>query len=360
MPQYHRVIAAAALTLGITAAAHSQGSSAPAGDAVKYHLSGSVPLGAPDRWDYVVYDAPSHRVYVAHGDRVTVVDGHDGRIVGTVAGLPGGTHGIAISHADGLGFTDDGQAGEAAAFSLKTLKVVKRLKAGDDADAVTIDPGSDRVFVVNGDPGTITVIDAHQNQVVATVAVGSKLEYAVPGDNGKLYVNGVATQQIYRVDIKTNRVDASWPIRQCEAPHGLAIDVATHRLFASCENSRLVVVNADTGATVATVPIGRGSDAAVFDPTRRLIFSSNGQDGTISVIREVDADTFVPGGTIQTQSSARTMSVDPRSGRLYVAAAEVDPQAMAAFLAARGTGQRPRRMPFVSGSLKLLLIDPAH
>jgi DNA-binding beta-propeller fold protein YncE len=346
-------ICALAVGFGLTGAAVAQ-----AGSGVDYHLTRSVSLGAPDRWDYVVYDEPSHRVYVAHGDHLTVVDGRTGRIVGQIPGMPGGTHGIAISHAAGLGYTDDGEAGEGVAFSLKTLKVVKHLKAAPDADAVTIDPTSGHVFVVDGDPGLLTVIDPKADRVVATVHVGSKMEYAVAGDNGKVYVNGVEKREIYRVDTGTNQVDATWPIPQCEAPHGLAVDTATHRLFSSCENQRLVVVNADTGATVATLPIGRGTDAAAFDPTRKLIFSSNGMDGTLSVIREVDANTFVPAGTIKTALSARTMSVDPVSGRVFLAAADTTAQAMAAARAARMAGKRGPS-PYVRGSFKLLFFDPA-
>jgi YVTN family beta-propeller protein len=338
---------------GLTAVAVAQ-----TGSGVDYHLTRSVSLGAPDRWDYLVYDRPSHRVYVAHGDHLTVVDGRTGKVIGQVAGMPGGTHGVAISHAAGLGYTDDGKAGEGVVFSLKTLKVVKHLKAAQDADAVTIDPTSGHVFVVDGDPGLLTVIDPKTDRVVATVHVGSKMEYAVAGDNGKVYVNGVEKREIYRVDTTTNQVDATWPIPQCEAPHGLAVDTATHRLFSSCENQRLVVVNADTGATVVALPIGRGTDAAAFDSTRKLIFSSNGTDGTLSVIREVDANTFVPAGTITTALSARTMTVDPVSGRVFLAAADTTAQAMAAARAARMAGKHGPS-PYVSGSFKLLFFDPA-
>lgn len=342
-----------AVVFGLVSAAFGAG---PA-FAARYHLTHSVRLGAPDRWDYVVYDRPSNRVYVAHGDRVTVVDGRSGRIIGEVTGMPGGTHGIAISHAAGLGYTDDGRAGEAVAFSLSTLKVVKRLKAAPDSDAVTIDPTSGHVFVVDGDSHVVTVIDPAQDRVIATVQVGSGLEYPVAGDNGKVYVNGVEKREIFRIDTTTNEVDAAWPIPQCRAPHGLAIDISTHRLFSSCENGRLVVVNADSGATVATLPIGQGTDAAAFDATRKLIFSSNGMDGTLSIIREVDANTFVPAGTVKTALSARTMSVDPLSGRLFLAAAATNAKAMAAFRAARKAG-RHGPSPFVPGSLKLLFFDP--
>lgn len=347
--------AAAAIAL-CAASALSAAAPARSSSEVHYRITRTVRLGAPDRWDYVVYDAPSHRVYAAHGDRVTVVDGRNGRILGQVETLPGGTHGIAISHAEGLGYTDDGQAGTAAAFNLTTLKIVKRLKANADADAVTIDPTSGNVFVVDGDPGTLTVIDPETDRVVATVQVGSKLEYAVAGDNGKVYVNGEEKKAIFRVDTATNRVDASWPIPQCDSPHGLAMDTSAHRLFASCKNQRLVVVNADTGAIVATLPIGPGTDAAAFDPAHKLVFSSNGLDGTLSVIREVDANTFVPAGTVRTVLSARTMSVDPQTGRLYLAAAAPDASArtVAAFQAARAAGKKP----YVHGSLELLFLDP--
>ncbi|MGH8179695.1 MAG: YncE family protein [Steroidobacteraceae bacterium] len=354
--RYLLPMAALAVMVGLSAFAQRTEGAVPAPPA-HYHLARSVALGAPERWDYIVYDAPSHRVYVAHGDHLTVVDGRNGRVIGQVAGMPGGTHGIAISHAAGLGYTDDGRAGEGVAFSLKTLKVVKHLAAAPDADAVTIDPTSGHVFVVDGDPGLLTVIDPKADRVVATVHVGSKMEYAVAGDNGKVYVNGVEKREIYRVDTATNQVDATWAIPQCESPHGLAVDTATHRLFSSCENQRLVVVNFDTGATVATVPIGRGTDAAAFDPTRKLIFSSNGVDGTLSVIREVDANTFVPAGTVVTALSARTMSVDPQSGRVFVAAADTTAQAMAAARAARMAGKHGPS-PFASGSFKLLFFDP--
>ena len=53
---------------------------------------------------------------MAHGDRVAVVDGHDGKVLGEVEGMPGGTHGIAVATAAGQGFTDDGKAGQAVAF----------------------------------------------------------------------------------------------------------------------------------------------------------------------------------------------------------------------------------------------------
>ncbi len=321
---------------------------AQAQPAPAYAITKTVPLGAPDRWDYISFDAASHRVYVSHGDRVTVVDGRSGAIIGTVEGMAGGTHGIAVSTATGRGYTDDGQAGVAVSFDLKTLKTIKQTKAEDDADGVVFDPVSGHVFVVDGDPGHLTVIDPATDAAIATVDGGGKLEFAVSGGNGKLYVNGEARGEIVRVDTASNKADAHWPMPGCASPHGLAIDTAAHRLFSSCANSVMTVVDADTGKVIAQVPIGRGSDGAAFDPVRKLAFSSN-FDGTLSIIQERDPNTFVPLASVKTAVSGRTMGIDPETGRLYIAAADPDTTAP--------TTGRPRMLP---GSLKLLFLDPAH
>jgi YVTN family beta-propeller protein len=325
-----------------------------------YHLARTVALGAPDRWDYLSFDPATQRLFVSHGDRVTVLDGRDGTVLGQITGYPGGTHGIGIVNAVGRGYTDDGRAGTAGSFDLRTLKPVRTIKADDDADAVTFDPPSGHIFVVNGDPGTLTVIDPKTDAAIATVSAGSKLEFAVSGLNGKLYVNAPGKGEIVRIDTGSNQADAHWPVPSCKEATGLAIDTTTHRLFASCRSGVLVVVNADNGATVATLPIGRGTDAAAFDAKRGLIFSSNGQDGNISVIAERDANSFVSLGSIPTAVSARTMTIDPQSGRLYVAAADVDTSAPAAAPAApAGAAAPPRpRTPLVPGSLKVLFLDP--
>jgi len=284
---------------------------------------------------------------------VTVVDGKNGDIVGHVSGLPGGTHGIAIVSASNQGYTDDGEAGEAAAFDLSTFKVTKRIKAAEDADAVAYDPQSGHVFVINGDTGTITVIDPKESRAVSTIHGGGKLEYAVADGSGHLYVNGAEKKEVLRIDTHSNQVQDRWPVSDCTSPHGLAIDPVSHRLFVSCLNNLLTVVNADTGAVVSKLPIGSGTDAAAFDPKRKLIFSSNGRDGTLSIIQEKDAQTFLSLGSIKTAVSARTMTIDHDTGRLYLAAADVEPEPTPATQVA---GHRPKIAP---GTLKLLFLDPA-
>ncbi len=319
----------------------------PAWAAPTYRLAKSVPLGIPDRWDYVVSDAASRRVYVAHGHRLTVVDAGSGAVIGNVEGITGGTHGTAVSHATGQGFTDDGEAGTAVVFNLKTLAVTKRIPAAPDADAIAGDGATGHIFVIEGDPASITVIDPKSNSAIATIPAGEKLEYAASDDSGGLYVAGVEKGDLVKVDTRTNRVLAHWPAPGCTRPHGLAIDKAAHRAFLGCANAVMVVMDTGSGRVVATLPIGRGNDAVAFDPKRRRVFSSNGVDGTISIFHEVTPDKYAPLEPVTTQVSGRTMAVDTASGRLFVAAAETDPSPT--------PGGRRHTRP---GTLKLMIFDP--
>lgn len=312
-----------------------------------YRLSQTITLGAPDRWDYAVFDSVDSRLYVAHGDRLSVVAGRTGEIVGTVEGIAGGTHGTAISHATGQGFTDDGRAGTAVAFDLATLKITHSIKADDDADAIALDPRTGHVFVVEGDPGALTVIDPKTDKPIATIKAGEKMEYAVAGD-GIVYAAGEANSDLIRVDTRTNRVTAHWPTPDCKSPHGLAFDPTRKRLFMGCANATMMVVDAVNGRVVAELPIGRGNDATAYDPSHRRVFSSNGIDGTVSVYQQVSANIYRPLAAIQTRISGRTMAVDPHSGRLFVVAAETDPAAT--------PGGRPKPRP---GTLSVLVFDPA-
>jgi DNA-binding beta-propeller fold protein YncE len=320
---------------------------APAALAPDYVLTRSVALGAPDRWDYVVFSADTGRVYVAHGDRVTVVDARSGRVVGEVTGMPGGTHGAAISLATGQGFTDDGEAGQAVAFDLKTLKVTRRIPAADDADGMVLDKATGRIFVVDGDPGTISVIDAKTAAPVATIVAGEKVEYIASDDNGTIYAAGEGNGDVLKIDARTNTIVARWVTPDCVKPHGLALDKVGKRVFMGCVNSTMMVVDTPTGRIAAKLPIGLGSDAVAFDAKRKRVFSSNGRDGTISVYQQVSPDDYRAMAPITTAISARTMAVDSASGRLFVVAADTDP--------ATSLGGRPRVRP---GTLKLMMFDP--
>ena len=201
--------------------------------------------------------------------------------------------------------------------------------------------------------GKLTVIDPKTDTVVATVDGSGGLEFGDTGNNGKFYVDGAEKNEIVRVDTATNTVDAHWAMPTCVKPHGLAIDRIHHRLFASCSNKVMVVMNADNGTVIASLPIGEGTDFATYDPETALTYSSN-RDGTLSVIAEQSPDRFVSLSAIRTQLGARTMALDPKSGRIYLATADMKINESAA------TSDLRHRYSIKPGSVRLLFLDRRH
>src|ERR1700679_4069229 len=263
--------------LALVAAADAQ-------QATHYSVTKTIPIGAPDRWDYVVFDSVSSRVYASHGNSVSVVDGNSGASIGTIKlGPKAVTHGVLALNDLGKGYTDDSDAGVAVVFDLKTLKVLHTIKAKPDADGIVYDAKTNHVLLITGDSGKVVVIDPKTDKVITEIDGGGPLEFGVSDENSKFYVDGEDKNEIVRMDLATNKADAHWPLTGCKTPHGLAMDRAHMRLFASCGNNIMDVMNAETGQVLASLPIGMGTDFDAFYPAKNLAFSSN-RDGTLSVI----------------------------------------------------------------------------
>ena len=328
---------------------------AEAQPAPTYRTTKTISIGAPDRWDYLTFDQNTGRLYVSHGDRVDVLDGNTGAILGRVEGMPGGSHGIGIINAVGKGYTDDGKAGEAVSFDLKTFKVNSRIKAKDDADGITVDPKTGHVSVVDGDSAVLTVIDPKTDKVVATVKGGGGLEFAVPDDEGTCLCQWRRQKRNGPHQIAPpTRPTPTGPFQNVKAPTAWRSTSQSRRLFVSCVNKILTVVNADTGAVGGELADRGGTDGVAFDPKRKLVFSANGIDGTVSIIRENSPDSYVPAGEIKTGVTGRTLTINPATGRLFVAVAAIDPSAPVP----PGPNGRPGRAKPLPGSLKVVFLDP--
>ena len=308
-----------------------------------YTVVKEVPIGAPDKWDFVYFDTSSKRVYVSHGTEVTVVDGVTGTLIGRIPGFDT-SHGVVTVPALGRGYADSGNTRTVIVFDLKTLKPVATLPAGEDSDAMAYDAATGRVFVMDADGAAFTAIDAKTDKTLATRPLGGKPESAVSDGAGTVFINLASTNELVRLDASTLAITKRWPLSGCDSPHGLAMDTQTRRLFVSCRNDVLLVVSADDGAVVASLPIGHGTDAVAFDHNHKLAFSSNG-DGTLSVIAEQGAGTFAALGNVSTRLGARTMAVDPDSGRIFLVAGDYQPGALGV------------RRSLVPGSLRLLFLD---
>ena len=296
---------------------------AAAAPSATYQVLSRLPLTGAGGWDYLSFDAQHRHLFVSRGDRVLVIDVDQQKQVGTIANTQG-VHGIAIAPDLRRGYTSDGKSASVTVFDLGTLKTVATITGtGEKPDAIVYDSSSHHVFTFNGKSGTTSVIDPAKNAVIDTITLPGKPEFAVSDDAGHVYANIEDRSELVQIDTTGNKVLHTWSLAPCESPSGLAIDAAHHRLFSVCDNRTMAITDATNGHQVATVAIGDGPDAVVFDAAEAMVYSSNGESGTITAVHENDPDHFSVTATVPTQTSARTLALDPKLHLLYLSAARL-------------------------------------
>ena len=310
-----------------------------------------VPLPGNGGWDYLTADAAARRLYVTHQDRVHVLDLDTLALLGEI-GAGAGVHGVALAPELGRGFVSNGLDATITVFDLATRAILGRWPTGGrKPDAILYDAASRRLFSFNGETDNATAFDAATGRIVGTVALGGAPEFAVTDEAGGIYVNIEDRGETLRFDARTLAVTARWPLAPAHTPTGLALDREHHRLFVGCRSQQLVVLQADTGAVIASLPIGRGVDAVSYDSSRNQVWVSNA-DGTLNAFHQAGPDRYEPLRTVATASGARTHALDAKTGRIFLATAEYLPTPPAA------PGQ-PRVRPAIKpGTFGVLIVQP--
>ncbi len=330
----------ASLLSTLTVGAHA------AKKAVHYHLVATYEVGGDGGWDYLSADSKGHRLFLSRGSHVMVVDTRSGKLVGDIPDTTG-VHGIALAPDLNRGFTSNGRDNSVTMFDLSTLKVLGKIPVtGRGPDCIIYDPFSKRVFTFNGQSRNSTAIDATTGKEIQTFDLGGRPEYAATDRKGNIFVNIEDKSEVTRIDAGSLKLTGNWSIAPGEGPSGLAIDAKRDLLF-SVTDGKMMVSDGKAGKTIATVPVGDGPDAAAFDPALRLAFSSNGETGTLTVVRQVSADRFEVVENVPTEQGARTMALDPSTHYVYLVTAKFGEKA---------AGQR--RAPMVPGSFKVLVFAP--
>jgi DNA-binding beta-propeller fold protein YncE len=310
-----------------------------------YRITHTYTLGGDGSWDYIVPDPPNHRLFIGRQNRVMVVDEDTGTLVGEVTGIQG-AHGTAIATATGHGFATSGNDQSVVMFDLNTFKVLGRIPAAEDADAIIFDPASNRVFTFNGDAHSSTVIDPRAGTLITNIPLGGKPEYGASAGDGKVYANLTDTSEVVEIDAVAASVARRWSTAPCKQPVSMAVDTAHHRLFSGCRSGVMAVSDYQAGKVVATLPIGTGVDGTAFDPASGNAFASNA-DGTLTVIHQDSPDQYHVVQTVQTAPAARNMGLDPTNHRLFLVSAK--------FGEAPPSGRG--RAPVLPGSFTLMVIE---
>ena len=299
-----------ALVLGTSAASTPQ-----------YAVLKRIPLAGDGGWDYMTVDSATHRLFISRGTHVQVMDTVTGKLVGDIPGTTG-VHGIALDHKLGRGYTSNGRENSVTVFDLRSLKEITKVPInGRNPDAILFDPASNRVFTFDGQSSDATAIDVATNKVDGTIKLHGKPEFPQTDGKGTIFVNIEDKSEIQQIDSRHLTVVRSWPIAPAEGPSGMAIDVKHHRIFSVCDGL-MAISDTVAGKLAQTAKIGDGPDAAAFDSTLDVALSSNGGDGTLSIVARKGDGTFETVQTVPTQKGARTMALDSKTHKIYLISAE--------------------------------------
>ena len=293
-----------------------------------YHLIKKISLGAApgggEYFDYVTVDSAARRVYLSHGAEVKVLDADNFSLVGTISGLKR-CHGVLVLPDVGNGFITDGDGAAVVVFDLKTLKITGNIKSSPDTDSIVYDPTSKLIFTFNGDSKNATVIDPVKQTVVKVIDMAGAPEYPVADGKGVIYDDNEEKNDVAVVDTHTLTVKARWPVAPAGAPVGMEMDREHRRIFSAGRGPLfLVMMDADNGKIIQSLPISAGVDAAIFDPESALLYIST-RAGKIHIFHEDSPDKLTEIETVKTEYGAKTMGFDPKTHNLFLTTADFRP-----------------------------------
>lgn len=332
----------ASFTLAALAAAGAQAApSVPAPLTVT-----KVSLPGEGRGDYVYADSDNRRLYVTHAATVHILNLDTLKPLGAVGGI---VKSAGVAFSAGKGFASDAGGNKIVVFEPATGKTISVIPGEKKPDAILTDPVTGMVFVFNGQSDSFSVIDPVAEKIVKTVDLGEGPEYARTDGQGKIFVNLGESHSIGVIDTATQTLVKKMEIAGCEDPAALGIDTTNRRLFASCGNKVMKVLNADTGAVVASIPVGEDPDGVMYDGQARRITVA-ARDGNWTIVDQLGPDSYRVNRTLKIDPYAKTLGLDTHTGVLFSSTANlVWPKPT--------PGQRllPDAAP---GSFRLMVISP--
>jgi hypothetical protein len=299
-------------------------------------------VGGAGGFDYVYADEAGRRLYIARtgtSPRITVFNLDTLEPAGEIPNTS--AHGAAVDPKSNHGF---GTSKPVAMWDSKTLAPIKTIDVQGNPDGLLFDSFNGRVYILSHSAPNATVINAADGLVAGTIDLGGAPEQAVSDGKGHLYIDIEDKGNIAVVDAKTLTVTAHYDLEgKGGTCAGLTMDVKNNILFAACRNpATMVILNAGDGKIITTLPIGTGTDGAVFNPKTMEAFSSQG-DGTLTVIKENSPTSFMVEQTVQTMASAKTLTLDGKTNRILLIASEFTPPPTPA--PAGGRGGRGQMVP---------------
>ena len=318
-----------------------------------YKILKTVKVGNEGGFDYVNVDVENRRLYVARRSTPPQVFVYNLDMLEPVGAVPDtSAHGAVIDPKSHHGVATSNPL---TLFDTETLKPIKKLEVKGNPDGAMYDPSNQRVYILSHPSPHVTVIDPKDGSVISTFDIGGAPEQAAADGMGHVYIDVEDKENIAVVDTKTLTVTGHYDVTGSGGTcAGLAVDAKNRVLFAACRKpANMVMLNADTGKILKTLPIGTASDGALFNPNTMEAFSSN-SEGTLSIVKENSATDFVLEQTLKTMPGAKTSALDTKTNHVILIAAEYGP-AEAAAPAADGKKNNGRG-PMIPGSFSIIVV----
>jgi hypothetical protein len=319
-----------------------------------YNILKTAKAGGEGGFDYISADVDARRLYVPRsGEKghLMVFNLDTLELIKDVPNIAAG--GAAVDPKSHHGFSTT--RGKLTMWDTNTLEVLKTFEVGGRPDGIMFDPYNQRVWVLSHTPPDATIVDAKEGAVIGTLALGGGPEQAVSDGKGKIYINISDKANIAVVDAKNMTVTAHYDVSsKGMRGSGLAFDAKNHVLFAYYRQPKpvVVIVNADNGNIITTLPTGVDVDTVAFNPaTMEAISAENG--GTMTFVKENSPTSFTVEQTLQTKPGAKTLALDTKTNRIFTMTADF--QAAAPDAQPGGSG-RPPRGPMIPGSFSVLMI----
>ena len=314
-----------------------------------YKVLKTVKVGGAGGFDYVYADSAGRRLYVPRtgpSPRINVFDLDTLEPVGEISNT--NARGVAVDNKSGHGFATSKPV---AMWDAKSLAIIKTIEVQGNPDGILSDPFNGRIYIFSHSAPNTTVIDAKDGSILGTIDLEGAPEQAVSDGKGHVYVDIEDKDNIAVIDAKTMKVTAHYDLAgKGGTCAGLAIDVKTNILFASCRKPQtMVMMNAADGKIVEALPIGGGTDGAVFNPATSEAFSSQG-DGTLTIVKEKSRTSFAVEQTVETPQRAKALTLDSKTGNILLITAEFGPAP------ATPPGGRPARGQMIADSFSIVVV----
>lgn len=316
-----------------------------------YKLVKSEKVGGTGGFDYVFADSEGRRLYVPRSGQDGRVDVFDLETLKKAGSIPDakGVHGATVDPKSGHGFSSSNPV---IMWDTKTLQTIKTIQVQGSPDGIMFEPATERVYVLSHRAPNVTVIDPKDGAIVGTIDLGGAPEQGASDGNGHVYIDLEDKSKVAVVDAKAMKKTGEYDLGgKGGTPAGLSMDAKNHILFVCCRNpATCVIMNAEDGKIITSLPIGNGVDAAEFNPATMEAFSSQ-RDGTLTVIKESSPTEFAVEQTVQTKTGAKTSTLDSKTNQIYLIAAETAPAP-----AGDAQGGRRGRGQMVPDSFTILVV----